>query len=389
MTKKDSPASGKFKNEGSKNSYSDVLETISQLDQERVLQTGFVIRDADRVGTFVQVDHSVVHCSVAQEGLEVLGTEEAIKRYDWLNDYRWRMIPRDLDEFTTYAQTNTRQGYFIRALPGAKATYPLQACLYLAHDGLTQCVHNIVIVEEGAELNIITGCVSAGEVNTGLHVGISEFYVRKNAKLTFTMIHNWTEKMHVRPRGATVVEEGGIFLQNFVCLHPVERLQMNPAIYLAGPGARARSNTILVSAPGSRLDVGSRVYLQAPETRAEIVARTITTGGEVINRGHLVGEVPGVKAHLECHGLLLAPRGLIHAIPELEARVAGAEMSHEAAVGKIAPEEIEYLMARGLDEEEAKATIVRGFLNVKMEGLPAELQAQIDEAVRQSQDTTL
>ncbi len=389
MTKKNHLTPDRFKGEAPKHPYVEALETLDLLDQDRMLQTGVVIRDIDRVGTFLQMDHSVVHCSVAQEGLEVLSTEEAAERYDWLNEYRWKMLPRDLDEFTAYAREHTRHGYFIRALPGAKATYPLQACLYIAHDGIAQCVHNIVIVEEGAELNVITGCLSAGEVRTGLHVGISEFYIKKNAKLTFTMIHNWAPEMHVYPRGAMVVEEGGLFLQNFVCMHPVKRLQMNPAIYLAGPGAVVRSNTILVSTPGSWMDVGSRVYLQAPETRAEVVARTITTGGEVINRGRLIGEVPGVRAHLECHGLLLTPRGLIHAIPELEARAEGAEISHEAAVGKIAPEEIEYLMARGLNEDEAKATIVRGFLNVKMAGLPAELQAQIDQAVRQSQESVL
>lgn len=151
--------------------------------------------------------------------------------------------------------------------------------------------------------------------------------------------------------------------------------------YLDGPGATARFHSILAAPPGSLMDVGAGVVLRAPDTRAESIARAITTGGDIISRGRLVGEVAGVKAHLECRGLILAERGLIHAIPELEARVAGAEMSHEAAVGKIAPEEIEYLTARGLNEEEATATIVRGFLNVRIEGLPRELQDEIDRAI--------
>jgi hypothetical protein len=64
-------------------------------------------------------------------------------------------------------------------------------------------------------------------------------------------------------------------------------------------------------------------------------------------------------------------------------------MSHEAAVGKIAEEEIEYLMARGLTEEEATATIVRGFLNVQIEGLPSELQAEVDRAIEESEKSML
>ncbi len=62
--------------------------------------------------------------------------------------------------------------------------------------------------------------------------------------------------------------------------------------------------------------------------------------------------------------------------PEIEGSVVGTELSHEAAVGKLAKDEIEYLMSRGLDEDEATATIIRGFLDVKIAGLPEALQRQ-------------
>ncbi|MEG1160207.1 MAG: SufD family Fe-S cluster assembly protein, partial [Acidaminococcaceae bacterium] len=83
----------------------------------------------------------------------------------------------------------------------------------------------------------------------------------------------------------------------------------------------------------------------------------------------------------ECNGLMLSNEGRIYAIPELDAHTGNAELSHEAAVGRIAPEEIEYLMARGLDEEEATATIVRGFLNINIEGLPASLAKKITDTL--------
>ncbi|MDQ7792361.1 MAG: SufD family Fe-S cluster assembly protein [Desulforudis sp.] len=378
-----------FKKESPRRAYLDSLERLDILDRNRLVQTGIEFSGTDRSGTFMQMDDSIVHCGVEQPGVEVLSTEEAVSRYDWLADYYWKSVSPEADEYTAYAREYSRHGYFIRALPGVKASYPVQASLYLAENGFAQAVHNIVIVEEGAELNIITGCASGHAVRTGMHLGISEFYIKKNAKLTFTMIHNWGEDMYVHPRSGMVVEEGGVFLSNFVCMHPVHELKMNPLTRLTGPGALVRSNSILVAQPGVKMDVGSRVWLEAPNTKAEIIARALTTGGDILNRGHLRGDAAGIKAHLECHGLILSPEGLIHAIPELEARVAGAEMSHEAAVGKIAQEEIEYLMARGLSEEEATSTIVRGFLNVKMDGLPAELQAEIDRAVKQNQDSIM
>ncbi|MDI6710154.1 MAG: SufD family Fe-S cluster assembly protein [Thermoanaerobacterales bacterium] len=370
-----------FKSEAPRRVYLDDPRVLRPEDSRRMLSTGVDVTEEGRIGTYIQMDHSVVHCHVKQDGLDVMSTTEAAERYPWLVEYRWRLVQADRDEYNAYARDYARHGYFIRALPGMKVTCPLQACLYIAADGITQAVHNIVVVEEGAELNLVSGCASAHDVRTGMHIGISEFYVKRGAKLTFTMIHNWGEKMQVRPRSAALVEAGGVFLSNYVCLQAVDTLQMYPMAYLDGPGATARFHSILAAPPGSLMDVGAGVVLRAPDTRAESIARAITTGGDVISRGRLVGEVAGVKAHLECRGLILAERGLIHAIPELEARVAGAEMSHEAAVGKIAPEEIEYLTARGLNEEEATATIVRGFLNVRIEGLPRELQDEIDRAI--------
>ncbi|MBF0103537.1 MAG: SufD family Fe-S cluster assembly protein, partial [Desulfobacterales bacterium] len=94
-------------------------------------------------------------------------------------------------------------------------------------------------------------------------------------------------------------------------------------------------------------------------------------------------ESPNIKAHLECRGLILNG-GFMHAIPELEAHVEGVEMSHEAAVGKIAQEEITYLMSRGLTEDEATSTIVRGFLSVDIPDLPKQLKVEIDRAIEAS-----
>jgi Fe-S cluster assembly scaffold protein SufB len=101
------------------------------------------------------------------------------------------------------------------------------------------------------------------------------------------------------------------------------------------------------------------------------------------------GQVADAKGHLECRGLILGKKGNILAIPELEGTVAGVDLSHEAAVGKIAEEEIEYLMARGLTRDEAVAVIIRGFLSVDIEGLPPELSAQIRQAVELSEQEVM
>ncbi|MFO7772619.1 MAG: SufD family Fe-S cluster assembly protein [Dehalococcoidia bacterium] len=354
--------------------------------KEQMLGAGVMLDDPDqRAGTFIQMDNAPVHSSVRQEGIEVMAVSQALEKYDWLTDYWWQAVAVDTDKYTANVELNQNNGYFIRALPGHKTIHPVQACLYLAKARLAQNVHNIVIAEEGSELHIITGCTTASEEEAGLHLGVSEFYIKKGAKVTFTMIHNWNPEVAVRPRTGVIIEEDGLFLSNYVLTKRVRSVQMYPAARCVGENAAVRFNSVMVAGEGSSLDVGSRVTLDAKGAKTEIISRAITTGGNIVARGYVEGNAPDVKGHLECRGLILMGEGFIHAIPELKGTLAGIDLSHEAAVGKIAEEEVEYLMARGLTRNEATATIVRGFLRVDIEGLPPLLGAELQRAIEASE----
>ncbi len=373
-----------FSRQGGAWEYDSDYRHFAPEERSHLLKAGIELTDEEHAGTFLQADARVVHCRANQEGVEVLPITEALARHQGLTDHLWRLVSVDADKYTAHTEMALDNGYFIRALPGAQVTAPVETCLYLKTEGFAQHVHNVVIVEPEASLHIITGCTTHPGVRSGLHIGVSEFYVRRGGTLTFTMIHNWAEDIHVRPRTGVLVEEGGRFISNYVLLRPVKSVQMYPTVTLAGEDAVTRLQSIFIAHPNCELDVGGRVILKAPRTRAEVIARSLSTGGRCISRGHLVGEVPEVKAHLECRGLILAPKGVIYAVPELEGQAAGVDMSHEAAVGRIAAEEIEYLMARGLDEEEAVSTIVRGFLSVKIEGLPPALEEELERAIQES-----
>jgi Fe-S cluster assembly scaffold protein SufB len=194
------------------------------------------------------------------------------------------------------------------------------------------------------------------------------------------MVHNWAEEVEVRPRSVAHVAEGGTFISNYICLKPVKLLQLYPTAHLNGRGGRVVSNSVVYGKKDSVIDIGFRALLQAEGTSAETIARAVAADrARIIARGHMVGERPDIKAHLECRGLVLSPTAAIHAIPELEAKRENLEMSHEAAVGKIAEKEILYLMSRGLSADEATAAIIRGFLKVDLVGLPDKLKKEIDK----------
>jgi Fe-S cluster assembly scaffold protein SufB len=318
------------------------------------------------------------------KGVELMDIRAALRKHEWLKDYSWKAGEVDTDKYTANTYLSDAAGYFIHALPGHKVRMPIQTCLMMGSERTVQNLHNIIIVEEGASLEVLTGCTTKAGVEKAIHLGISEIYVKKGGRLTFTMIHNWAEQVGVRPRTGIVVEEGGSFLNNYVILKKVRSVQTYPTAYLVGKGAVGHFNTVAVAQPGAVLDLGSRVVLRAPQTRADIISRSITTGGEVINRGRLVGESKDIKAHLECRGLILGHTGVNIAIPELEARVPDVEMTHEASLGKIARDQVEYIMSRGLSEDEAVGMIVRGFLEVGIRNIPEGLKKEIDETIAQS-----
>jgi Fe-S cluster assembly scaffold protein SufB len=358
----------------------EALEMLPEDVQTAALSAG-VSLSGESAGDYFQVDQSAVHQVSSVEGVEVMEIGAALKKHSYLEDYFWKLVPIDADKFTADVGMHPPAGYFIRAKPGTKTVFPLKTCLYMGGKNKRQRVHNVVIAEEGSQLHIITGCTTPSHAGRGLHLGVSEVYVKKGAHVTFTMVHNWGEDIEVRPRGASQVEAGGSISENYITLTPVKSLQAFPTANLVGEGAVASFNTIMYARRGN-IDIGNQTILAAPHTSAESISRVVSTGGEIINRGRMVGKVPDIRAHVECVGLILTEKGRIYSIPELDGWCGGLDMSHEAAVGKISQVELEYLMARGLSTDEATSVIVRGFLDVEIKGLPPALKEEIQKITK-------
>ena len=357
---------------------------MASVDAEALAEVGVFVGEEARSGTFVLRDFSPLCAMTHTEGLELLPIAVALEMYPWLREeYYWKAVSPDMDEITSRCASQPEpQGYFVRVKRGTKIPFPVQAGLYIAHGGIAQAVHNIVLLEEDTELHLITGCVTGRDVKRGIHFAVSEQYIGKNAAFTNSMIHSWGPEVTVRPRAGTLVEAGGTFVSNYVSLRPAGDIQSNPRTWLNGEGASAKYLTIILGSEGSHIVSGGEVYLNAEDTSAELAHRGVCTGGRMYQKGLLVGNAR-CRAHIDCAGMLLDPGedGFIVSIPGLKAMHPDAQMSHEASIGKIAPEQIQYLQARGIEEREAISMIIRGFLDADIEGLGPELDARIAEIV--------
>lgn len=357
-------------------------KTIDKLPsdiQEQMKSVG-IDREGRRAGSYMLSDSSVLMQSINSkyEGkVEMLDTKAALNKYPWAHELRWKAVDKDKDRYTKEVAKDYDGGYFIWVKRGARISLPIQACMMISTDEYNQRVHNIIVIDEGADAKIITGCALHPRVGRSSHIGISEFYIRKGAKLNFTMVHNWNESTTVRPRSAAIIEEGATFVSNYVLLNPVKDIEMYPCAKCVGKGSRASFNNLMLGMGDSRIDAGSRIELCAENTKGEVISRTIAKDrSTIIARGQLIGDSTS-KAHLECKGIMMGHNAKMHAIPELIANTESAELSHEAAVGKIAQKEITYLQTRGLSQEQAVSMIVRGFMDVDIFGLPEELEATI------------
>ncbi len=352
---------------------------------EEAQKAGVEIQENKRAGTFFHIDQKTIHSKVNElfEGkLELMDIKTALQKYNWLDNYMWKLVDKNKDEFTKKVAQDYSGGYFMRILPGAELTFPLQSCLLITQKNLEQRVHNIIIAEEASKANIITSCLQHSSVPNAAHLGISEIYVKKNAMLNFTMIHQWSENTLVRPRSAAEIDDGGIFVSNYVCMRPVRDVQMYPIAYCKGANSRVSFNSILYGHKNSQMDIGSKAVLRGKSSKAEMISRAIAReGSKMIIRGMIEGDSSECKGHLECRGLLMDDESLLQSIPELIAKKKGVEITHEAAVGKISEKEITYLMTRKLSREQAVSLIIRGFMDVGILGLPAALNSEIKSII--------
>ena len=317
----------------------------------------------------------------SSENYEYLPIGQALSMYPWLKDYSFVAVPANYDEVTLECSKQKRPiGFFIRVKKGVKVSLPCQAAMFILSDLLKQTIHNIVILEEDSELELITGCTSDKFDHERTHIAVEEYYVGKHAKLKSTMIHSWGSHMKVFPRSAAIVSENGYYENNYISIEPAKIIHSNPMTYLNGENASAKYLTVVLGTPGSTINTEGNIYLNAKNTSAELLHRGVCTGGTLHQGGLLIANAP-CRAHIDCAGMILnqTKTGLIQSIPGLESHHEDAHMSHEASIGKISPESVEYLMTRGMDEMQAISMIVRGFISNDIEGLGDDLNRQISE----------
>lgn len=274
-------------------------------------------------------------------------------------------------------------GYFIHLPPNTK--HSVQTCFLTAQDGLIQNVKNVIIAEANSELEIFTGCLSNSHVRTNTHNATTDIFVRENAKVTFNMVHSWGENSKVYPHTRVYVEKGGTYISNYVVWDKVKEIVSNPKVFL-DDNAKSIMQTLAYVHPESKLDLGGATTLTGKNSSGEILSSVVSNGGVFTTQTVMEGNGNDSRGHIECNALLLNPEGKVTAIPQLQSNNDKTQLTHEASLGRISNEEIEYLQTKGISSNRAKSLIIQGFANRSIQNMPDSIKQKMESILNQAKD---
>ncbi|WP_449462269.1 Fe-S cluster assembly protein SufB [Tardisphaera miroshnichenkoae] len=332
-----------------------------------------------------EVIYERIRDQLTKQGVIFMGMDEAVKKYpDLVQKYfMTRCVPPTYHKFAALNGAIWSGGTFLYVPKGVKVSMPVQVYFLVDHPSMGQFEHTVIVAEDDASVEYIEGCSAPMYVKGGLHAGIMEIFVGKRARVRVTTIQNWSKNIYNLVTKRAIVEEEG--KMEWVEASLGSKVTMlYPASVLAGRGARAEHFYVSMAGDGQVLDTGAKIVHAAPDTSAYVLSRSISKGsGRAIYRGE-VKVNPGAKgcsSSVKCDSLLISDESSTATFPTEEVYESDADVSHEATAGRIAEEQLFYLMSRGFSEEEARGLIVRGFMEPVTKKIPLEYAVEFNRII--------
>lgn len=255
-------------------------------------------------------------------------------------------------------------GLVIHVLPGTKGeTVYIPACV--THGGIDDLVYNDFYIGEGADVLVIAGCGVHNEENTeARHNGIHRFFLEKGARVVYREKHLGTGKgagaRRIDPVTDITMAENSYLEMDTVQLGGVDStMRKTTAVLAAGARLVVRERLMTTGSEWARSDFD--VTLEGEDSGVDLISRSVARGNSRQEFNSCLRGKNQCSGHSECDAIL-AESGSVIASPSLEAAHVDAALIHEAAIGKIAGEQILKLRTLGLTQQEAEERIIQGFL---------------------------
>lgn len=349
------------------------------------------IPEAERkflAGTGAQFESEVVYHSLLEsltkQGVIFESTDIGLQKYpEIFKEYFGKIIPAHDNKFSALNSAVWSGGSFIYVPKGVHIELPLQAYFRINAENMGQFERTLIIADEGSSVHYIEGCTAPVYTTDSLHSAVVEIVVKKNARVQYTTIQNWSKNVYnLVTKRAFAYENAEMFWLD--CNIGSKVTMKYPAIFLMGKGAKGEVQSLAFSGEDQHQDAGAKIVHAAPETTSKIVSKSISKhGGRGTYRGLLKVNkgAKNIKSHVSCDALLLDENSRSDTYPVMKIEEENVAIAHEATVTKIGEEQLFYLMSRGLTEEEAASTIVNGFAKPIIKQLPMEYAIELNRLI--------
>ncbi|MBX3067970.1 MAG: Fe-S cluster assembly protein SufB [Cryobacterium sp.] len=331
-----------------------------------------------------EVVYHQIRTELEEQGVIFTDTDTALREHpEFFTEYFGTVIPPGDNKFAALNTATWSGGSFVYVPPGVHVEIPLQAYFRINTENMGQFERTLIIADEGSYVHYIEGCTAPIYSSDSLHSAVVEIIVKKNARVRYTTIQNWSNNVYNLVTKRAIAHEGATM--EWVDGNIGSKVTMKyPSIYLVGEHAKGETLSVAFAGPGQHQDAGAKMIHLAPNTQSSIVSKSIARGG---GRAGYRGEVRIAEgAHhsantVRCDALLVDTISRSDTYPTTDIREDDVQMGHEATVSRVSAEQLFYLQSRGVPEAEAMAMIVRGFIEPIARELPMEYAMELNKLI--------
>ncbi len=339
-------------------------------------------------GVAAQYESEVVYHQIREDleeqGVLFLDTDTALREHeDLFREYFGSVIPVGDNKFAALNTSVWSGGSFIYVPKGVHVEIPLQAYFRINTENMGQFERTLIIVDEDAYVHYVEGCTAPIYSSDSLHSAVVEIIVKKGARCRYTTIQNWSTNVYNLVTKRAIAHEGATM--EWIDGNLGSKVTMKyPAVWMTGEHAKGETLSVAFAGERQHQDAGAKMVHAAPYTSSSIISKSVARGGGRTSYRGLVQVQEGAhhsKSTVKCDALLVDDISRSDTYPYVDVREDDVAMGHEATVSKVSEDQLFYLMSRGMDEDEAMAMIVRGFVEPIARELPMEYALELNRLI--------
>ncbi|MDA8552936.1 Fe-S cluster assembly protein SufB [Alphaproteobacteria bacterium] len=329
---------------------------------------------------------------LAEAGVIFMPISEAVEKHPALvQKYLGSVVPHTDNYFAALNSAVFTDGSFVYVPEGVTCPMELSTYFRINAENTGQFERTLIIVEDRAYVSYLEGCTAPQRDENQLHAAVVELVAMEEAEIKYSTVQNWYPgdengkggiynfvTKRAKCQGArskvswTQVETGSAITWKY------------PSCVLLGEESQGEFYSVAITNNMQQADTGTKMVHVGKNSRSRIIAKGISAGRSDQTYRGLVKSTrtaKGARNFTQCDSLLIGDRCGAHTVPYIEAGNASSMFEHEATTSKVSDDQLFYCRQRGMDEEEALALIVNGFVKDVLQELPMEFAVEAQKLV--------